>query len=383
MNLNSKVFLRKLFKRHYFKTRVAAPPQVARREFGVGTLEDKIKVRHKAFKGERDFTAFLKAEAPFFISCSSALYEFPSNQPMDTKVWQGADLVFDLDAPMKILDADVLEDVRRETQNLADFLTDDFGFNAKDLEVNFSGSKGYHIHVRSPSVLELDSDARREIVDYVTGSGLDFSCFLNEDSVEGVVFDGKGRGGAPKGIITGPTGEVGGWGGRIYDRFHTIMRDSSEQDFKKIKGVGPKMAARLVADREKNLRALERGKWEGLLDVSARVRNQVVSDTAVAFASDTDKMVTLDTSRLMRVPDTIHGGTGLVAANVSDLDSFNPLTDAVAFGDSEVEVQLTASVDKLSLMENNFEGLKQASKVKLPEYAAAYLILSGRAEISS
>ena len=38
----------------------------------------------------------------------------------------------------------------------------------------FSGGRGYHIHIFDPKVLTLESPERREIVDYITGLGIDF-----------------------------------------------------------------------------------------------------------------------------------------------------------------------------------------------------------------
>jgi DNA primase small subunit len=48
----------------------------------------------------------------------------------------------------------------------------DFGFTGKDLHVFFSGHRGYHVHVENEDILDLDSYARKEIVDYVCGIGI-------------------------------------------------------------------------------------------------------------------------------------------------------------------------------------------------------------------
>jgi len=71
--------------------------------------------------------------------------------------------------------------------------------------------------------------------------------------------------------------------------------------------------------------------------VGAIVGEFIASDKGLGFiiiasqytmeTEDTDRMVTIDTSRLIRLPDTIHGGSGLVAKHVTDLDRFDPLTD--------------------------------------------------------
>jgi DNA primase catalytic subunit len=44
-----------------------------------------------------------------------------------------------------------------------------------------------------------------------------------------------------------------------------------------------------------------------------------------------DSQITLDPYRIMKIPNTLHGGTGLIAKPVKDLTSFDPTVDALAF----------------------------------------------------
>jgi len=69
--------------------------------------------------------------------------------------------------------SEMLKLVKKETLKLIDFLFEDFGFTGKNISIVFSGGRGYHIHIRDPTILKLGSDERREIVDYLTASGLD------------------------------------------------------------------------------------------------------------------------------------------------------------------------------------------------------------------
>jgi len=63
-------------------------------------------------------------------------------------------------------------------------------------------------------------------------------------------------------------------------------------------------------------------------NVNTPIIQKIIDRLAVHMETeDTDRMVTIDTSRLIRLPDTIHGGSGLVAKHVTDLDRFDPLTD--------------------------------------------------------
>ena len=151
----------------------------SRREFGFGGWEKKIEFRHIRVKNEEELRARLVSEAPLYVSHSVGYYEFPDARPMARKNWLCADLVFDLDAEGhscgKFTCGKCLDKVKGDAhQAHRGVPAADFGFSKQEISVNFSGSRGYHVHVRSESVVPLDREARREIADYVTGTGLTF-----------------------------------------------------------------------------------------------------------------------------------------------------------------------------------------------------------------
>jgi DNA primase catalytic subunit len=48
-----------------------------------------------------------------------------------------------------------------------------------------------------------------------------------------------------------------------------------------------------------------------------------------------DERVTVDPYRVMRIPNTLHGKTGLIARNISDTEKFDPLKEALSFEPEE------------------------------------------------
>jgi DNA primase small subunit len=67
-----------------------------------------------------------------------------------------------------------LETAKREIFKLIDdFIVPDFGVSLGEIEICFSGHRGYHLHIVSEGVRGLTGDGRREIADYVRGIGLD------------------------------------------------------------------------------------------------------------------------------------------------------------------------------------------------------------------
>jgi DNA primase small subunit len=389
MNIETKLFLKKKFTEYYTRHLVPAPAEIERREFGFGTLTDKIKVRHKSFKNEKDLHSFLRREAPYYISYSAAYYDFPSN-PMNEKVWRGAELIFDLDVPMKFLEAKALEKVKKETQSLLDFLKGDYGIPDKEISVNFSGSKGYHIHVSSENVKSLGRDERREIVDYLTGK-INFKDYL------------RFSGGKVDEVI-GPKKGDPGWPGRIYRSLYDFLNNSTDKDLMEIPGIGEKKAALITGKKTRLLEALDAGRYDLMPEIvsiershaksgdpnvqrTSRIENisapliqRIIDFLAIHMeAEDTDKMVTIDTSRLIRLPDTIHGGSGLVAKRVADLDRFNPLTDALAFGNEFVKICLREQVPAFDIGGQAI-GPFEPGSMELPGYAAIYLLLKDKGE---
>ncbi len=390
MNIETKLFLKKKFTDYYTRHLVSAPSEIERREFGFGTLTEKIKIRHKAFRSERDLQGFLRREAPYYVSYSAAYYDYPANA-MNEKVWRGAELIFDLDVPMEFLSSKQLEKVKKETQSLLDFLTGDFGIPDKEIAVNFSGSKGYHIHVSSENVKSLGRDERREIVDYLTGK-INFKDYLSFSG--GKVEE-----------VLGPKKGDAGWPGRIYRNLYDFINNSTKKDLMEIPGIGEKKATTIIEKRERILDALEKGRYDLMPEIvsiershdrsgdpnvqrTSRVDNisapliqRIIDHLAVHMeAEDTDKMVTIDTSRLIRLPDSVHGGSGLAAKKVTDLEKFNPLTDALAFGVENMRIALREQVPVFEIGGQSFDAF-DPGVVELPAYAAIYLLLKDLGDV--
>jgi DNA primase catalytic subunit len=64
-----------------------------------------------------------------------------------------------------------------------------------------------------------------------------------------------------------------------------------------------------------------------------------------------DERVTIDPYRIMRIPNTLHGKTGLVARKVTDLKKFDPINEALAF-----DLEEYRKVMKINLLECFSEG---------------------------
>jgi DNA primase small subunit len=77
---------------------------------------------------------------------------------------------------------------------------------------------------------------------------------------------------------------------------------------------------------------LSQGRWSAIEKPELLV-GEIARTAGIGRNVSLDRAVTTDMSRLIRIPDTLHGDTGLVAKTVSfaELASFDPTVSALAF----------------------------------------------------
>jgi DNA primase small subunit len=102
----------------------------------------------------------------------------------------------------------------------------------------------------------------------------------------------------------------------------------------------------------------------------------------LAGSAQVDEPVTADIKRLIRLPGSLHGGSGMkvIPLSLEDIEDFKPLQDAVAFSDRPVTLRAIKpfEVQMMDLDIRVEEGVQE-----LPEYAAVYLMCRGVAEYGS
>ncbi len=367
-------FIRGRFSQYYSRAFPSTPLSVQTREFGFGGWDKKIESRHAHFGSGEELVAYLRRNAPLYISYSSAYYEFPDARPMEKKNWLGADLIFDIDADQLnppcigkhgkgwVCD-ECLGMAKAEALKLVEeFLVGEFGFRKDSIQTNFSGNRGYHVHVVDDEVKPLTSPKRREITDYITGKGLDGKYWI---------YERNGR-------VEGPKPTDSAWGGRLAGGFISMVKEKKLEFIMK-----PSTAKRFYKMAGSVISGVERGNWDvvglGRPDVYEQIFGVLGRELGVHLGDNIDQNVTFDTSKLIRMPDSLHGETGLLAKRTSNLDKFDPLKDAVVFGKSPIKVKVEKAPeiriwDEVFGPYENFEG-------ELPEAVAVYLVCKRRAKL--
>jgi len=337
-------YLKKKFEEYYKKCRFDLPREFYRREFAFvpfDLLPDFVMFRHISFKTPEELRDYVLSSIPAHIYYSSAYYEFPDEDRMDKKGWLGADLIFDIDAdhlPVRSKSFErTLEIAKMEVKKLLVVLKKDFGVDEESVEVFFSGGRGYHVHVTSEEFLSLGSAERREIVDYLmlTNPRIVSRGFLHDSNA----------------VL------------RIITYINRKLKRNPEL-FEK------------YGLNEKNL-SLKGNKVSRRMQ---KVLSDLLPEAIAKRRIYIDAPVTADVKRLIRLPGSLHGKTGLRVTRVDDIDSFNPLRDAVVFGDELTEVKTLTRI-KLKLRDIEFN-LSPGERVKVPEYVAVFLLCRGMAVYS-
>ena len=376
MNPATTEFLRQRFTDYYKTTVLVAPSSLEQREWGFVMFSPQSATlrmrRHIGFSGRDELFQFIKNIVPQHSYYSTAYYEKPDAGTMGDKGWLGADLIFDLDADhiMRGPYDQMLARVKEETGKLIHMLTGEFGMNPRTIELVFSGGRGYHVHVKDIAFRGWGSAERRELIDYVCGTGIDPAAMLSVKNPPQDSWQMRYR----QTLL-----EYLHWLG-------TLAEEEAMAHLTGIEGIGRDSAATFLKNLEEIRSMIERHP-SGMV-VKNRVLHTLLTVQEGEFlkrllsrAALADEPVTTDTKRLIRMPTSLHGGSGMRVQplELRDLHDFEPLVDAVVFSERDVRVDLIRPA-KVSLLGSAYELQKGITTV--PEAVAVFLCCRGMAEIS-
>jgi DNA primase small subunit len=386
-------FLKSHFKKYYQKNIINTVPNVEQREFGYGVYKRKIANRNMAFSNQEKMNEFLREKTPLFFSYSNSHYAFPSNTPMQNKQWISSDIIYEFDADEiknycektngkweckknfgeESLVKETVENkevkqwflekslvqTKKHVFRLVDILEEDFDFSRENVNINFSGKAGYHVHLRNKEIQLLNKKARIELVDYLTGYGIYY------DNL-GYEFDKK--------LVCGKKGK---WVERINNNLKDFFEKDSEE-ISKISGLQKTRVNKLLKEKKELFKNLENG---FLYSVGARTNKEFwknVFDFIIqTLIVPMDRQTSVDLHKIIRVPNTLHGDTGLIAKEVSlkELEDFNPFNDAIAFDNTLTKI-IVSEVPKFTINGETF-GPYNNETIEVPLYCAIFLIGKG------
>ncbi len=377
-----------LFREYYRKAQLILPKDYALREFAIQPFNSNTYIRHLAFNSVNELRKYILEKTPRHLYYSSAKYENPGLKDMESKKWLGSDLIFDIDVdhipdcnsieywicPNKhvftneqigdngkcpicgeslektsiVTDECIIKGIG-ELRKLVDILIEDFGFTKNKIKAYFSGHRGFHVHVELDEQDSImDSNIRREIVDYILGLGIDlYQLKLVDEKI-----------GRTKRYALLPRIDDYGWRRRIAKAIIEYGKDLGVKDdaINYILGkLQPTMSHTLN---------------------SAGVAPESLVDSAKVLV---DEKVTIDIHRLIRIPGSINGKTGLIVTELKSIENFK-LTPKLSPFKGYAILKPFTDLKNLNIMSMKIDFRKDTSvKIELP--IAIYIHLKGLGEI--
>ena len=365
--------LKQYFQQYYSKNKLGIPDMLFQREIGFIPFNGTM-IRHKKFSGQGPIDKFARQYVPRHLYYSSAYYRFPDQHKMAEKEWLGAELIFDLDADHiegadKMTYMQILAEVKKHTMRLLDMLINDFGFNENNIRLYFSGGRGYHVHVESDKIYTMDSDSRRDIGDYIRIEGLNMEDLkLLDDSY----FE--------YGIL-----------GRFNRYISEFYNNVDESYIKNVFGKswwnymnylekfynGEKIVDFLRREKGNKFKLLikrNNSNENASVDYDRIMLGHLLQSFKKSALAEIDEPVTTDIHRLIRFPYSLHGKTGLMVKPipVNELESFNPLNEAIPDVFKNREARINLKINKFSINMNNEDYIIEKGENTVPLYLGIF-----------
>ena len=415
------IYLKRLFKA-YYQEKQSVLPEVSNfnlREFGLIPWKEKVFMkRHKSFDNPGKLNNYIIANPPRHLYSSGSIYLQPDASDMNSKKYQGCDFIIDIDVdhfytPCKdehdlwtckdcgeegtgmpkscpkcsgskftkvswVCDQ-CLDVAKNEiTKLIFNFLIPDFGIDENNFRIAFSGHRGYHLKIESEDLRKLNSEERREIVDYITGKNLNFEILgLTErfNRINGLLEENIGWSqkimkkviellAQPEEVIENMLLDK-----NLFDftQFYVKSFLNSKDDF-----------LELITKGERNVWSIEGfslTKWKKFL-------RGIVQQVGIEI----DEPVSIDVHRLIRYPGSLHGKTGFKVQEIelNELDGFNPLDESNEKLDPIVFKSKKKLTQKLEVVENKIPKTKikgesfgpyvKGDKIDVPHHFAVFLL---------
>ncbi len=168
------------------------------------------------------------------------------------------------------------------------------------------------------------------------------------------------------------------------DKVREILMANNMWDFKVEASSKLKLLQKFARNPEKLAMIENKGIIDDSYIFDAVVEKAIEESSINLGSAHTDEPVTADIRRLIRMASSLHGGSGMrvVPLKLAGLGKFEPLNDAVVFGEKEIKIEVISPLkpqNAMVEMKGKSFTIKEGINT-LPEYAAMYLMCRGAAE---
>ena len=342
-------------------------------------------VRHLKINNFSKIIDYMKRDVINNLYMSAAIYRYPDADSMGSKYRLGTDFVIDIDVDhidtpckkehdwwqctkcgvkgkgmppakcpkcggesfktFKWICDKCLNVAKNEILTLFDSFFNKFAIDNRDIEIHFSGQRGYHVLVMSDEFRGLDQLGRSELVDYLLRTDTETSLKLLVRDLENNIDNMK----------------------YIRNKYR-LRKDSvlkiieNKDDILQIVRKRPKRFAYLV--------------------------NKILDFTEILINIHLDIPVSIDVHRLIRMKHSLHGKTGMVVYNIGvskyELNKFDPFSDAIPsvfIAKPDVPIRILQDIPKIRILDRVYGPYSANMKDKVSYPAAVFLIAKGVAKI--
>jgi DNA primase small subunit len=345
---------KQLFREHY-SAGLMDIDKIQRRELAFQTWDspspDK---RYNYFETLEELRDYLRTSNVSGVFSSTGYFMDPNVRDTSKRGHLGQDLVIDIDRHISGSRIEWMEDICETTTRLVNVLAEDFGFAKRDMILEFSGNKGFHILILGKE--KMTKESRSAIVNYLTG-----------DTISRVNLEPS----------------KGGWGKTLKESLVLIGKgctDNAKGNEKFLLALGlSKVQAKKISNHatKPEIRSgLVAGRLNCIGDGKSRkaIVNWSVNSRKETF-STVDKGVTTDKNRILRVGGSIHPKSGLVCTTIDldDLDEPQKIFDRLKEIGGLDEVRITLTEPAIE----NFERMHrwEPGTYKVPRWLALHLIV--------
>jgi len=315
-----------------------------------------------------------------------------------------------------------LDATKKQTKRLYNILIYELGFKENEIKIIFSGHKGFHTKIVSEKIQNLKQSERIELMDYITEEGLNFKELgFVPDNKGSIVFNNdilgfddnyKTKINLETEYQTKPEKYLK----RIKTIFNVLIPElktkeveitnvtnnkdlspAQKSELINIKKIelqklddemhlffGPKISEltyrKLINNKQEALELLEKGIFYRPRKDSLELWYNLLENLKESQKLYVDRQTTIDIYKIIRCPNTIHGGAMLLAKEltIDTLDNFKAFEDAAIYKEGTLKIHLK-KVPAL-LLNNHIYGPYDNEIVELPYNIAIYFLAKGAAD---
>jgi len=167
----------------------------------------------------------------------------------------------------------------------------------------------------------------------------------------------------------------------LADELREMADDDALDRLTEIDGIGEGRAETILGSLQANPDAIPEGNMEAGGPGIRLLKDTLVERVIETQTAPIDEPVTTDTHRLIRLPKTLHGGSGLVVTPIDrdELDAFDPLVDAVPDRFRGREIEITTDEPRRVDLAGDITKLEPGTHT-VAEYVGVFLMARGEAE---